>query len=151
MTPKNMLFVEDNEIKKLNVGKFLVELFPDSKIDYAGSLMGGVKKVRRSSYDLIILDMTLPNYEQSTTSRGGGMHPLGGIEFLRQLKRRRIETKVIVVTQYETFGSPPFERDLNDLNKEMSVSFPNNYVGAVYYHATIADWAEHLKKMIGDI
>jgi len=137
MIPNSILIVEDKK-----------ENYRECSIEWVASVMSAVRSLKKKSPDLIILDMTLPNYDVTSTSRSGGTHPLGGIEVLKQIKRRKISSKVLVFTQYETFGRPPNERDLKELNHEMSVGYPENYVGAVYYHATIADWEKQLKNMI---
>jgi len=151
MIPNSILIVEDNEIKRDNLIELLKESYGECSIECAASVMSAVRIVKRSALDLIILDMTLPNYDVTSNSRSGGTHPLGGVEFLKQVKRRKISSKVIVFTQYETFGRPPNERDLTELNHEMLVGYSENYVGAVYYHATIADWEKQLKNMIETI
>jgi CheY-like chemotaxis protein len=106
--------------------------------------MSGVRTARQIRPDIVLLDMTLPNYDVSDGEPSGGMHAFGGLEFLKQIKRFGLDTKVIVVTQFETFGQPPHVKDFEELDRDLRAAFTPWYVGAVYYHASLEDWADKL-------
>lgn len=144
----HVLLVEDDENKRNQVLTLMATWFPSVEVSTAASLMSGVRAAKSRTPDLVLLDMTLPNFDLDDGETGGGMHAFGGVEFLKQVRRLRLDTKVIVVTQFETFGQPPNVKDLPELDAEMRANFGPVYRGAVYYHASIEDWSERLADMI---
>jgi CheY-like chemotaxis protein len=143
-----VLVVEDDENKRNQLRQFLRETFPEMGVDLERSLQGGVRRIRRSRPDLVLLDMTLPNYDPGPDEPGGQTHIFGGQEFLRQMDRFEIVLPVIVVTQFETFGKPPNTKLLQDLDRELRAEHATSYRGAVYYHSAIHGWKEELKELM---
>jgi CheY-like chemotaxis protein len=147
-----MLLIEDDENKRSALEGFLRSIMPDANLDEARSLQAGVRRARTTGYDLVILDMTLPNYDPSPDEPGGGtIHSFGGREFLKQMARFRINTPVIVVTQFEKFGKPPATTNLEELDQSLREEFSATYRGAVYYHAAIVGWQQELTALIESI
>lgn len=147
----DLLLIEDDEHKKTNIINLLDDSSFDFEICVAASLMSGVRSIKKRSFDLVLLDMTLPNYDVIDGETGGGMHAFGGVEFLKQMRRFKIDTPVIVITQFETFGQPPNLKDLPELDMELSEAFSPTYKGAIYYHASIDDWSEQIIRKIQEI
>ncbi len=142
------LVVEDDDNKRRNILEFLGVHFTGIEVVQSASLVTGLREARRISPDLVILDMTLPNYDSNGPDPDGRMHAFGGKEFLRQMARMAGTSKVIVLTQFESFGEAPNVTGLVDLDAELRQKFPALYVGAVYYHASINEWEKNLKSMI---
>lgn len=143
-----ILLVEDDENKRRQVLDFLKSNFANDEIVCSASLVTGLREAKRFSPDLVVLDMTLPNYETNGPELDGKMHAFGGKEFLRQTARRSGTGKVIVLTQFESFGEAPNVTGLADLDSDLRLRYPDHYAGAVYYHASINEWANSLKSMI---
>lgn len=147
-----ILLVEDDENKRSAIEGFFQTRMPDAVLEETKSLRAGVRKARSTKYDLVILDMTLPNYDPSPDEPGGGtIHSFGGREFLKQMDRFSIRTPVIVVTQFERFGKPPATTNLEDLDMSLRKEFADTYCGAVYYHAAIVGWQQELTALIDTI
>lgn len=145
----NCLLVEDDENKWSQLESFLKASFLDIHLRQARSLQAGVRELRLTSFDLILLDMTLPNYDPSPDEPGGGtIHSFGGREFLKQMTRFEIRSPVIVVTQFETFGNPPMTTNLQELDESLRRDFGSIYRGAVYYHPAIEGWRQNLSALI---
>lgn len=98
--------------------------------------------------DLLLLDMTIPNYDPGPDEPGGQTFAFGGRELLRQLDRFDIVLPVIIVTQFETFGKPPYTIGLAELDAEMRDEHASVYKGVVYYNAAIHGWKEQLRELI---
>jgi len=144
-----ILLIEDDENKRSALEAFIALESPRAEVDEAKSLQAGVRCARTSSYDLVVLDMTLPNYDPSPDEPGGGtIHSFGGREFLKQMDRFRITTPVIVVTQFEKFGKAPATTNLEELDRSLRADFSATYRGAVYYHAAIVGWQQELALLI---
>lgn len=135
-----VLLVEDDENKRARVLDFYSNRFPEDLLLSEDSMVGGLRTAREQKPDFVILDMTLPNY---SISFGKGFNPMrlfGGRDFLRQLQRLSIGARVVVLTQFETFGAPPDQVDLQSLNKELLRDFPALFLGSIYYHASKSSW-----------
>jgi CheY-like chemotaxis protein len=144
----SILVIEDDGNKLSQICTFLNEHFQSVELRTARSLQSGIKQVRASTPDLILLDMTLPNFDATPDDPGGQTHNFGGKEFLKQLDRFDFRVPVIVVTQFITFGRGPQTIKLEDLDKDLRASFSPNYVGAVYYHASLHRWKEELQRLV---
>tara|TARA_R110000851_G_C13082668_1_gene565940 strand:+ start:700 stop:1155 length:456 start_codon:yes stop_codon:yes gene_type:complete len=147
----NILLVEDDENKRAVITSFLRDEVPDMKLRARFSLQSGVKAVLDSAPHLVLLDMTLPNFDVGADESGGQHHIFGGREFIRQIERFEINTKVIVVTQFETFGKPPNIINIEQLNNMLKDDSPDRHMGVVYYHASIEKWKKTLSDLIGSI
>jgi len=146
-----VLIVEDDENKRLQLEEFVIESVPEVEVSIEQSLQGGIRKARQEMPDVILLDMTIPNYSPGPDESGGQMHIFGGTQFLRQLTRYKIKIPVIVVTQFETFGDPPETKRLNDLDVELKTQYGQIYRGAVYYHAAVHGWKQDLLRLLNDL
>lgn len=143
-----LLIVEDDINKREHLNRFVTETFPALSVANAESLIGGVRKLRTWQPDLVLLDMTLPNYDLEEGSLAASMQAFGGEEFLRQTERFRLQPSVIVVTQYETFGEAGEAKDRDELDAELRQAFPRIYRGMVYYHASISSWSQELEAAV---
>ena len=144
----DILIVEDDVHKRDQLVAFLSKGEESPSIEQAGSLIGGIRALRATKPDYVILDMTLPNYEPESDGHVGSVLAFGGVEFLRQVRRYKIETKVIVVTQFETFGDDDNAKDRKELDAELREQFSNVYKGMVYYHASLSDWSDELQNLL---
>ncbi len=146
-----ILVVEDDENKRAQLSQFLHRSFPTAHGAEARSLQSGLRLVRQNPPDLVLLDMTLPNYDAGFDEPGGQTHIFGGREFLRQMDRFDIVVPVIVVTQFETFGKEPHEIGLAELDSQLQSDHSSVYKGSVYYHAAIHGWEEQLEALIKNV
>jgi CheY-like chemotaxis protein len=143
-----ILLVEDNENKRAQLESFIQESWPASQVVVAISLQGGLRIAKGTPFDVIILDMTLPNFDVGTDDSGSLIHPLGGKEFLRKMKRGKIETPVVVVTQFETFGRGLERLDVESLRSSLADEYRGLCVGTVYYDSAIDTWKEEIAGLI---
>src|SRR5690349_17340660 len=130
-----VLLVEDDENKRTQIVQFLRAEYPEYQLEIERSLQSGLRHIRRTVPNLVLLDMTLPNYDTGPDETGGQAHKLGGREFLRQMDRFDISVPVIVVTQFERFGKGDTAVDLETLDRDLRRDHASVYRGAVYYHA----------------
>ncbi|MBO9477240.1 hypothetical protein J7382_06815 [Shimia sp. R11_0] len=139
-----VLLVEDDENKKSRILEFYATRFPGDILLHADSMVSGLRAAREEMPDFVILDMTLPNYPISSGQGYNPMRPFGGRDFLRQLRRLNVGSKAVVLTQFETFGAPPEQVDLESLDSELRSSFPDLFIGSIYYHASKSSWQSEL-------
>lgn len=139
-----VLIVEDDENKKDRIYEFYKSKFEDDEVFWESALVPGLRSAKEINPDFIILDMTLPNYEAGIQAGFNPMRPFGGREFLRQAVRLKLKSKIIVMTQFETFGAAPNLVDLASLDAELHNLFPKQYIGSIYYHASMSSWQSKL-------
>jgi CheY-like chemotaxis protein len=141
-----VLLVEDDENKKSQILEYYQGQFPGDELLCEDSMVGGLRTARKERPQFVILDMTLPNYSISSGQGYNPMRPFGGRDFLRQLQRLSIGAQAVVLTQFETFGVPPDQVDLQSLNRELRKDFPELFLGSIYYHASKSSWQSELVK-----
>lgn len=143
-----ILVIEDDELKWSRIRDFLASRISDCEIANERARNSGLKRIISWAPDLILLDISLPNFDITSDEDGGRPQNLGGREILRQMHRRKIGRPVIVVTQFGFFGDPGDSMSLEELADELRHAYPETYIGAVYYHATLEDWKEQLWSFI---
>jgi len=142
-----ILVVEDDLNKLRHLEQCLLAEYPDAEIIRARSYQSGLKEALSVAPNFIVLDMTLPTYDVSTTESGGRPRPFAGREILNEVARKVGHGKVIVVTQFETFGDGTQKKTLKELNAELRGAFPKLYIGSVYYHPAQSDWKTRLLEL----
>jgi CheY-like chemotaxis protein len=143
-----ILVVEDDENKRVQISQFLRQIYPDIELELARSVQSALRYIRKKLPALVLLDMSLPNYDTGPDEPGGTPHIFGGRELLRQLDRFDISVPTIVITQFEIFGKPPNAMKLPQLDAELRAKHAPLYQGIVYYHASIHGWKDELRHLI---
>ncbi|PWF64016.1 hypothetical protein CBX96_07430 [Shewanella sp. BC20] len=141
----NILIVEDQEEKSDKIRLFCESNIESlGRVDIEKSLRGGLKSVFASQdYGLIFLDMSMPNFDPSVDDPlGGSPESFAGLEFISQLKLRRLYFPIIVITQYRTFDQGKI--DLSSIDTFLLSEYGNNYLGAIYYSSADKDWEKPL-------
>jgi CheY-like chemotaxis protein len=146
-----VLLVEDDENKRTQISAFVREAFPNLYLHVERSLQSGLRNLKIETPDLVLLDMTLPNYDPGPDEPGGQPQIFGGREFLRQMDRFDIVVPAIVITQFGTFGKGSSARNLDDLDSELRSVHGQIYRGAIYYNAAIHGWKEQLKAVMSAV
>jgi hypothetical protein len=143
-----ILVVEDDSNKLQHLEQCLLAEHPRAEIIRARSYQSGLKASLSLTPNFTVLDMTLPTYDVSPTESGGRPRPFAGREILSEIARKVGYGKIIVVTQFETFGEGMQKKTLKELDTELREAFPKLYIGAVYYHPAQSDWKTILRKLV---
>ncbi|KQB77047.1 hypothetical protein AK964_19260 [Clostridium butyricum] len=102
--------------------------------------------VKNRSYDLILLDMSMPRYDYDGSDNLYEFEPFAGWEIMKEMKRRKINISTIVITSFGTFGKDENRIDVNGLNDKLELEFSNFYKGIIRYNSSIVTWKEELEK-----
>lgn len=146
-----VLIVEDQKEKSEDIVNFLNSYYLKGMlVSIQQSLRSGLKDlVINNNYDLVILDMSMPNFDPSIDDPiGGTPESFAGKEFMSQMDLRGIVSPVIVVTQYSTFAKGQIA--LDDLDRAFKISYPSFYLGSVYYSSAEDSWKKSLLKIISE-
>lgn len=148
---RKFLIVEDDEDKLSTLIEFLNTEFADASVDTARSFSSGLKAVitGKSIYSLMLLDMSMPNYDTSMSEPGGGK-PEGyaGSDLLAQMKLRKINIPTIVVTMFDKHGDEPNRLSLKQLEKKLTEQFSPIFRSLTYYSLSESGWRNSLKNQI---
>lgn len=150
----NILIIEDDQNKRNQILEFIKKILKVDSITSKYSFKSGLKEIVKNKYDLILLDMSMPTFDITTSEPGGKPLPFAGKEILRQMKRRNIKTPTIVVTQFEKFGDYETTLNLEELKHTLEEEYNGIYKGTVYYNPASSSWRTDLKdklKIIRDV
>lgn len=140
-----ILIVEDEFDKREDIKSHLNEVIGGCVlIAECESLRSGLKKIlTEGGFDLILLDMSMPNFDLEDDD-GGGSKPesFAGREIMAQMKLRGISCPVVVITQYKSFekGTVTLEELLSQLREK----FSDFFWGAIHYNSGIEGWKKDL-------
>jgi len=143
-----ILIVEDDEYKTRQLRGFVEDRYREASIVLTESLQGGLRNLMKAPFDLVLLDMSIPNYDPGPEEPGGTSYVRGGQELLREMQLYEILVPVIVVTQYDSFGTGKERVSLEDLDAELRADHGDLYYGAVYYNSALQSWKEQLETLM---
>lgn len=144
----NMLIVEDNEHKRKKITDFILSINSAIIISEAYSYTGGLNKCLNNTYDLLILDMTMPNFDKTSSESGGRFRTYGGKDIIRQLERKNKQLPFLVVSQYPKFNENSQTLSLQDLGKILKETSPEFYVDTIFYDTSSSSWKKELQNVI---
>ena len=147
MKKNKILLVEDDEDKREQILNYISSNF-DCDLTEVRSYQSAIKAIRTEVFDLILLDMTIPTFDITSHESGGRSQAFGGELILSEMDRKLIDSKVIVITQFDLFGEGDEAISLLDLNRRLTNQFNNIYYGAIQYSISYNSWQEMLKNKI---
>lgn len=140
-----ILIIEDDFDKREKIRSHVETELPGKvTITEKESLRSGLKSILQdSTFDLILLDMSMPSFDISVDEPGGGApESFAGKELMAQMRLRGISIPVVVITQYRSFEGGAVS--LSDLTQEFSEKFGQFYWGSIYYNAAVEGWRKEL-------
>lgn len=144
----NILLVEDDDNKAARLEECLRELPNVGTIIRHRSYQSGLKALVQSPPPIAVLDMTMPTYDVSPEEKGWRIRPYAGRDILDEVLRRQIRTRVIIVTQFESFGEGAEALTLEQLKSQLAADYPDHYVATVFYQASESGWRFALRKAV---
>lgn len=142
----NILVIEDDKIKLERLVSFLNLETICIKESYHSGLR---ELIQRNDIDLLLLDMSLPLWEGTEQGAGENNEQFGGTNILRELKRRKKDIPVILVTMFDVFadGSLTFQQ----LNTQLAEQYAPFYKGGVFYNASEDKWKHDLENLVNQV
>lgn len=144
----NILLIEDNEYKSARIQEVIYSSLTFVNITSARSIHESLKKIREQVPDVVLLDMSLPTFNNTVHDSGFQHSSYAGRDVLEYLDNFEIEVPVIVITAFTTFGSDENALSLEELNTRFIADFPDHYIGAVWYSSLEHNWKESLLTLI---
>lgn len=145
---KYILVADDEEYKRKQVVEVVRSSMSDAIVTETRSLRTTLRCLLSRPYDLLVLDMTLPTYDDNPGEHSGRPQAFGGREVIRHLRRRRVPTPTVVVTQFESFGQGAEAFTLEELDHDLRSIHPVHYLGAIHYKPTSDVWQLELRRLV---
>lgn len=142
---KRLLIIEDSDDKFALLEDYLESALLTRRRSY----QSGVYELISNSFDIVILDMTLPTYDVTENDSGYQLLPFGGEMVLSELKRRKISVPVVVVTQYGSFFEGDKEISFEDLTRRLEAAYADLVRKVIYLDAGNSQWKSDLRKFLG--
>jgi DNA-binding NarL/FixJ family response regulator len=111
VTKPNILIIEDHEYLRSIIGKWIMDLFPESAVHQSGSGEDGVALAQSLNPKIVLMDIGLPG--------------MNGIAATKLIKRSHPHTNVIVLT---IFNDPFYETEAKKAGAVAFVSKSDMYV-----------------------
>ena len=144
------LIIEDDNYKSEHLQNILQDSF-DLSIEIKTAYKSGLIEALKPKYDFILLDMSMLTFDITSKEKGGRPRHFAGKEIMLQMKRRNINTPVIIITQFENFGESTEKINLNDLTKQLEDIQYIGYKKTIFYNMTQSKWQDKLIKTIDSI
>jgi CheY-like chemotaxis protein len=144
---KRILLVEDDPNKIKQIENFLEtnkDELPEFHLQVRKSYQSGLQAILNQEHTLILLDMSMHNFDKSAHETGGEFMKFAGEDILKEMMWHDINTKTIIVTQYDLIG----DKTLTELKKLWEKEFEGIYAGTVYYSANETNWENELLNAI---
>tara|TARA_R110000744_G_scaffold143894_1_gene255884 strand:- start:2697 stop:3143 length:447 start_codon:yes stop_codon:yes gene_type:complete len=140
------LLIEDDQIKASKILDYIKEKNLTYTLVHRKSYQSGIKQIFDDSFDFILLDMSIPTYDQDTGNFSGKPRNFGGRDILKEMKRHKKYSKVLVVTQYNEFDGGSLS--IKELDTQLKEKYPKLYYGYIYYKSGQTDWQDNLQQFI---
>lgn len=140
-----ILVIEDDDNKYEPIKDALLEIYNiDLSIQQRRSYQSGLELLYNESFDLLILDMSIPSFDITHSDDGGDTLDRGGEYILEEMDREGIIIKSIIITQYEDFGGV----SLTEIDETLKEEFKNSYLGCISYNTRYESWRIELEEML---
>lgn len=145
-----ILLIEDEITKEQDILKFLCELNAGLTIKVKHSITSGIAEIREKQYDYILLDMSLPIYDNDDVQymEHNEFETFGGNYVLDELDRIEYDVKVVVITAFDILGEGKKRIELTQVEKRLYEDYPDVFLGTVFYDASSVEWKERLRTFL---
>jgi len=143
-----VLLVEDSDYKRSRVQELILSVLPGVVLDVAASFNGAGQALENVPYDLIIMDISLPTYDRSPTESGGRFRSLGGREIARKVVRRKLGSRIVFLTQFDSFSDDVHSHNLASLGEMLKADCGKLFAGLIYFDSSTSSWKEQLERIM---
>lgn len=130
-----VLIVEDNEGKQRRFREVLEDV-QVNHLDVAPCVADAREFLRNQAYDLMLLDIELPNVVGRPANRRGGIDLMDELELRDEYKRPKF---IVGITAHE------------DLSTEYASEFSNRVMGLLQFDPAVDGWVQQLRVVVADL
>lgn len=138
-----ILIIEDDESKVKDIQDVVGEVFDCAVVAISSSYQSGLLVLSNLDVDLVILDMTLPLYDETGAGGGGRKVQFGGELILREMVQENMSQPVIIVSQHDYFADYVSAINLSQLGERLRDEFGKKVIDTILYDSSeFVDGAE---------
>lgn len=141
-----ILLVEDDGYKSAAIKQWIESTYNDMNVRLEVSYKDGCVAALDETFDLLILDMSLPARSQNV---GASKDTIvnGGELIIRELLDEDEDFYAVILTQYETFNGETIEA-IEDRLRQMC---GEKFAGCISYNSQDDSWKNNLKTVLDDV
>lgn len=144
---KTLLIVEDDDYKLESLQE-CVEQFNDIEVLVCRSFTSAAKAIKRKTFDLILLDMSLPTFDGGGASDEGDAQGLGGKRLIRLCNEYGTLCATILVTQFSNYEELGKTTTVSEMESELSSILEKRFIGTVRYNRASTEWKSSLNEYL---
>ena len=148
MKQSKVILIEDDNKKTDDIKNFIDESYNGFILAVKGSYQSGLKELILNSYDLLLLDMSIPTWDKSPSESGGNYQKFGGYMILKEIVRKHKPVKTILISMFDDFGESDTSITLTQIDQALTDEFSSIYFGSVFYSSRETKWKTELKTLI---
>ncbi|MHA6183447.1 response regulator [Pseudomonas mohnii] len=142
----NILIIEDNPLKRDKVVEFLSSR-ASLRITEAASYNSGLLAVYEQSFDLLIVDMSMPTFDRNENTQGGRFRALAGKEIVTKLSKANKLVPFVVITGYKDFSVDSQSLSIDQIH-DLLKTLGESYLGCIVFETTDDVWQEKLNSVL---
>lgn len=141
----NILCIEDQENKYHHISEVLNKY--NINLIWKRNCQTGLMELLMNKYEYLLLDMSMPICENEYGK--DNFDSYAGLWVLLEIKRKKYDIKVIIITGFSDFERGEKVITLRELENEIIEKYAKNYIGHVKYDSTSVEWQDGLLKLLG--
>jgi len=143
--PKRILIADDENPKLDSITEFVASALPEVFVTTSRSVRSTLDQLQANTFDLLVLDMSLPTFDVAPGEKGGRAQNLGGEEVLRYMEFYGCECPVIIVTQFDHFFENGGHVGLDHVAARLRVEHPGTFRRVIHYAgSTSSGWRQEV-------
>lgn len=143
-----ILLVEDDDHKIADLEPIVSSVLPSAYLTIKRSVREGTVAVKGGHFDLVILDLSLPTFDQKAFASGGTAQPQGGFEVLRMLDHIDRRPEILIVSQYYQVEFDGSYVPLDQSVEIIASRFGAKIMGVSIYDMESDEWASKFRGQI---
>lgn len=145
-----ILIVEDDEFKLSSLKQFLDTSFTLTKIYEATNLYDATIIINEVTFDLILLDMSIPSHPFQIAGGTPKSLPIGGLQVIFELKSLKRTDDCIIITQYPDIEICGSHYPINKAEKSIFEHYNYNVLKCIQYSEGATLWKSELTKVFNN-
>jgi DNA-binding response OmpR family regulator len=137
--------MEDQEDKYKHIKSVLEQYHME--LIWKTTCQSGLMALLDNNINILLLDMSMPISENEPSK--DNFDNYAGMSVMREIKRKKYDLKVIVITGFDDFQKGNDIITLTELDNEIKVKYNAYYLGCVRYDSTSIEWQEKLLTLLG--
>lgn len=140
-----ILCMEDQEDKYQHIDAVLKQN-GITQVFWAKNCQNGLMRLLENDFDYLLLDMSMPLSDVDYKKES--FDSFAGLSVLQEIKRKKYNIKVVIVTGFNDFERGKKIITLVELESEIEQKYKDYYVGHIKYDSTSIEWQRNLIQIL---